>query len=456
MKKKFLIMLMACSMVVPSRVVHAEEVKYEDYAAFDIAVQDKLKVPFSKSTENYFEGGLVTGFGSAVTFKGLDEEGNLQFYAITDRGPNVDAPQYDQGERVTESKTFPCPDFTPSIGVLTIKDGVAVVSESIPIKDADNKNISGLPLAPGEVGATGEAALDMEMNLLGYDNNGLDTEGIAVDRDGNFWVCDEYGPFIAKIDSTGKLLEKYAPGTGLPEILSSRIPNRGFEGLTITPSGKVIASVQSVLDVNGETSKKASFVRFVEFDPETKATKMYAYPVDTAMYKSAKDCKIGDIYAVDDETLLVIEQGKLANKTMSNKIMKVSLKNATDITNVTYGGKELEYASKQELTNAVKVMEKELYIDLRAAGWTAEKAEGLCVLPGGRMVAVINDNDFGLMTKTEDPQNEDPDITDYIYHAKSGTYTLEDEQSEVSVSIEENTEPAQMWFFLAEEKIVSK
>ncbi|MBQ2450961.1 MAG: esterase-like activity of phytase family protein, partial [Lachnospiraceae bacterium] len=50
-------------------------------------------------------------------------------------------------------------------------------------------------------------------------------------------------------------------------ILSNRIPNRGFEGLTITPSGKVIASVQSVLDVNGETSKKASFVRFVEFDP---------------------------------------------------------------------------------------------------------------------------------------------------------------------------------------------
>lgn len=46
MKKKFLEMLMACCMVVPSSVVCAEEVKYEDYAAFDIIVQDELKVPF--------------------------------------------------------------------------------------------------------------------------------------------------------------------------------------------------------------------------------------------------------------------------------------------------------------------------------------------------------------------------------------------------------------------------
>lgn len=456
MKKKFLVMFMACCMVIPSSVVCAEEVTYEDYAPFNITVQDELKVPFSESTENYFEGGLVTGFGSAVTFKGVDEEGNLQFYAITDRGPNVDAPQYDNGEKVTESKTFPSPEFTPSIGILTIKDGAAVVSESIAIKDANNQNISGLPLTPGQVGATGETALDMNMNVLGYDNDGLDTEGIAVDEDGNFWVCDEYGPFIVKIDSTGRVLEKYAPGAGLPEILSNRIPNRGFEGLTITPSGKVIASVQSVLDVNGETSKSASFVRFVEFDPETKATKMYAYPVDTTMYKSPKDCKIGDIYAIDDETLLVIEQGKLADKSMSNKIMKVSLKEATDITGMEYNGKALEYASKEELKDTVSFIEKELYIDLRAAGWTAEKAEGLCVLPGGRMIAVINDNDFGLVTETVDTKNEDPDITDYIYHAQTGTYTLDDEAAEVSVSIAENTEPAQIWLFLAEEKIVTK
>lgn len=450
MKKKVLLLL--CATLLPANVAHAEE-KYEDMAAYDVNISEELRVPFSESKEGYFEGGLVTGFGSAVTFKGFDEEGNPQFYAITDRGPNADAPKYQNGENVTEAKIFPSPSFTPSIGILTIKDGKAVVTESITLKDNNGELLTGLPLEPGSVGATGEVALDTDMNLLGYDNDGLDTEGIAVDKDGNFWVCDEYGPFVAKFDSTGKLLEKYAPGEGLPEILNNRIPNRGCEGLTITPSGKVIISMQSVLDVDGETSKSACFVRFIKLDPETKACKTYAYPVDTTMYKSPKDCKIGDIYAIDDNTLLVIEQGKRADKTMSNVIMKVSLENATDITNLIVGDKALEYFSKEELQENIQFLSKETYIDLREAGWTAEKAEGLCVLPDNKHIAIINDNDFGIVTKTEDSNSEDADITEYVYDASTGAYSLDGKKAEVYSEIAENTEPAQIWLFRTTESV---
>ena len=451
MKKKALLLLL-CTALLPVKVVHAEE-KYEDRAAYDVSISEELKVPFADSREGYFEGGLVTGFGSAVTFKGFDEEGNPQFYAITDRGPNADAPQIQNGEDVSEAKVFPCPDFTPSIGILTIKDGKAVVTESIMLKDSNGELLTGLPLEPGRVGATGEVALDTDMNLLGYDNDGLDTEGIAVDQDGNFWVSDEYGPFVVKFDSTGKLLEKYAPGAGLPEILSNRIPNRGCEGLTITPSGKVIISMQSVLDVDGETSKSACFVRFVELDPETKECKTYAYPVDTTMYKSPKDCKIGDIYAIDDKNLLVIEQGKRADKTMSNVIMKVSLENATDITNLSVEDKALEYFSKEELEGNIQFLSKESYIDLREAGWTAEKAEGVCVLPDGKHIAVINDNDFGIVTKTKDGKGEDADITEYVYDASTKNYSLDGKKAEVYSEIGENTEPAQIWLFRVAEKL---
>ena len=45
------------------------------------------------------------------------------------------------------------------------------------------------------MGSTGEVALDMNLNSLGYDNDGVDSEGISVDEDGNIWICDEYGPF---------------------------------------------------------------------------------------------------------------------------------------------------------------------------------------------------------------------------------------------------------------------
>ena len=44
--------------------------------------------------------------------------------------------------------------------------------------------------------------------------------------------------------------------------------------------------------------------------------RMYAYPVNMTKFKKAKDLKIGDIYAVNDKQLLVIEQGKDKNGEM--------------------------------------------------------------------------------------------------------------------------------------------
>lgn len=416
--------------------------------AYDVMVPQEYMVEFADSAEGYFENGLVTGFGSAVTFKGYNENGEMEFYAVSDRGPNADAPKYSADGTVTESKIFPCPEFTPSIATLTIKEDGAVVTDCITLKDAEGNEISGLPLEPGQVGSTNETALDMQLNNIGFDKNGLDTEGIAVDADGNFWLCDEYGPFIVKVDSQGKLLEKYAPGDGLPAILESRIANRGFEGLTITPSGKVLASVQSVLNVDGETASTACFTRIVELDPETGDVRMFAYPVEVSQYKSPKDCKIGDIYAIDDNTLLVIEQGKLADKTMSNVIYKVDLTEATDITDVTYDGKAPEYAENPEDID-ITFISKEMLIDLRAEGWTAEKAEGICMVDD-TTIAVINDNDFGIVTKVEDEVNPDADITDYVYDSAAGTYTYEEKEASPVIGIDENTEPAQIWLLKEE------
>jgi len=445
--KKEIISIAIMSIIV-SQCVPAFAAEY-NVSKYNVSVASQLKVPFESSEKGYFEGGLVTGFGSAVTFKGYNENGEMQFYAITDRGPNADAPKYTNGSSTTDAKIFPCPDFTPSIGIITVTENGAVVNDAITLKNAAGENISGLPVEPGKVGSTGESALSMNLKNIGYDNDGLDTEGIAVDTNGNFWMCDEYGPFLVKADSNGNIVEKYAPGNGLPEILKYRIPNRGFEGLTITPSGKVLVSEQSVLNVNGETSKTACFTRIVEFDPATKETKTYAYPVDVSKYKSPSDCKIGDIYAIDDNTLLVIQQGKLADKTMTNIVYKVDLSNADDISNMTYNGKELEYASANELSN-IKFAEKEPLIDLRAYGWTAEKAEGIC-MTDKNTIAVINDNDFGIATLATDAENNNVDITDYVYNAETGKYTLDGVDANINVSIEENTEPAQIWIFKANE-----
>ncbi len=366
-----------------------------EVTVYPVSVNKALYTEFAGGAEGYFAEGFQTGFGSGITFKGYDADGNYQFYGITDRGPSLDLTDKD-GNEVENTKVFPSPDFTPSIGIITLKDGKAVIEESIQLKNTDGSLLKGLPLPAGELGSTGEIAFDIYGEELTYDPNGFDPEGIAVDKDGNFWLADEYGPYIGKFSPDGTLIKMYKPGDGLPEILKYRIANRGFEGLSISPSGKIFATVQSVLDVDGKTAKTASFIRIVELDPETGASKMYAYPVAVSEYSSPKNCKIGDVFAVDDETLLMVEQGKLADKSMRNIIYKVSLKDATDISDLSYNGKELEYtASAEELSSVMSYAEKEVFVDLRTLNWTAEKAEGLCLTDDGALVAIIED-DFGL------------------------------------------------------------
>ncbi len=371
------------------------EDKEKTASVYPLTVAQELYTPFPGGEDTEFADGFKTGFGSAITFKGYDAEGNLQFYGASDRGPSLDLLDI-EGNEVDNTKVFPAPDFSPVIGIITLKDGKAVVEEAITLKNTDGTPLKGLPLPAGETGATGEIAVDIYGNELTYDPNGFDPEGIAVDEDGNFWMGDEYGPFIAKFSSDGTLIKMYTPGNGLPEILKYRIANRGFESLTISPSGKVFALLQSVMNIEGETQKTATFIRILELDPETGETRMYAYPVVVSEYSSPKNCKLGDAYAIDDDTLLVVEQGKLADGSMRNVIYEVDLRKATDITGLTYNGKELEYtASSEELSEVMTYAKKEVYLDLRTMNWTAEKAEGICLTDTGALAVIIED-DFGM------------------------------------------------------------
>jgi hypothetical protein len=60
----------------------------------------------------------------------------------------------------------------------------------------------------------------------------------VVDKKRNvLWVSDEYGPFIVKIDpATGIILNKYAPGSGLPDIFPSAAPTAAWKAWRWTPA----------------------------------------------------------------------------------------------------------------------------------------------------------------------------------------------------------------------------
>ena len=80
-------------------------------------------VKYEGSNEN-FKQGFPTGFGSALAFKEVRDNGDIVFLGLTDRGPNGDAPLASINGKTLSGKFFPTPKFNPLVGVLVLsKDG---------------------------------------------------------------------------------------------------------------------------------------------------------------------------------------------------------------------------------------------------------------------------------------------------------------------------------------------
>lgn len=357
-----------------------------------------------------FPQGFPLAIGSGLAFDAKSGS-TLTFYGITDRGPNADSPIL-LSDKKTATKVFPAPTFTPTFVKLTVD---TAGNKGVVLSDARELNLAGIRISGRPVksgtGSSGEVALDETLTTkLPFDSNGLDTEALVKDplNPAYAWTCDEYGPFVAKIElATGKIVRKYEPGAELPAVIARRQPNRGCEGLAITPNGKIYAMVQSTLDVPDAAAKsvkdKALFTRIVEIDRSggeaNPTTKTFAYPLNPADWQDGKSgkAKLGDLVAVDDSHFLIIEQGAFKDNLIHNKIFLVDISAASDISGVMNGALELEtITTTAGLINAgVKTARKTLIGDMRDYGWLLEKAEGLALVDN-QTLALINDDDFGL------------------------------------------------------------
>ena len=118
------------------------------------------------------------------------------------------------------------------------------------------------------------------------------------------------------------MLRRWRPGAGLPETFSGRERNRGFEAITVSPSGVVYALLEAAM------WQDSHVVRMVELDPRTNRTRMLAVPLHD---EHAAHVKIGDMDMVNDTHILVIQQRVSGPDRKYNALHMLDISEASDL-----------------------------------------------------------------------------------------------------------------------------
>ena len=327
-----------------------------------------------------------------------------EFWMVTDRGPN--------GQIAVEKRnrrTFWVPEFNPTIVRVKTEGKSIRMLEAIPIVGQSGKPVTGLPNLK-DIDETPYNYSAQE--LLPFNVNGLDTEGLIRTSAGDFWIGEEYSPSLVHADRTGKVLKRYIPeglnleGTDypiakvLPAIYGKRKINRGFEGLTISADEKTLYIVlqSPLLNPDRKTGDVSRNTRVLVFDiPSERVTAEYVYRFDVSKEfdpnpkNTPDEMKLSGVVVLNPTTLLVLERTDLVAKLYS-----VDMTKATNILNSQWSDPKTAPTLESladPATAEVRVLPKNLLLDLSSIEGMPEKIEGIALLDRNT-IAVANDNDF--------------------------------------------------------------
>jgi hypothetical protein len=314
------------------------------------------------------------GLGSAIAYMG---EG-AKYILVPDRGPKDGAVPF-----ACRFHTFDIlvnPGQTPAIQLKLLSTTM--------LSDGDGKPISG-----------SVDALTQRM----------DPEGARLSVNKTLYLSDEYGPYIDEFELDGKRKKRFTipnkfkvfrpdadPARERSINPTGRVPNRGFEGLALSPKGdKLFAVLQSPLIQDG--GRDGLHVRLLELDIHSGDTREFVYPL------TDKSHGLSEIVALDSDKFLVIERDSRAGaEARFKKLMQIEIGDATDVLTK-------PQLPPTQLPADIKPVVKSEFLDLLnprfglAGARFPEKIEGVCLGPllsdGRRVLLVTSDNDF----KAEEP-----------------------------------------------------
>jgi hypothetical protein len=358
------------------------------------------------------------------------------FYGLTDRGPNADAPDGNKSEMVLS--------FTPEIGEFKLVNGKAELQKTVTLKGP--KSLGGVSYSGrpphdtaeviDDVAATNATLKDgaVTPQPVARDPYGYDSEGLVALPDGTFWVSDEYGPYITHFDAKGFELGRLTPYRDsqdnkfhkilgyLPAVLADRLTNKGMEGLTITPDGRTLVGImQSALqqpDLGSTKASKVAATRIVTVDLHTYKTHQYLYLLDDPATTGDAN---SEITALSSTKFLVDERDGNFEPFAAKTLYEVDINGATDVSDMTIGGKSPEAFVGTDGTNAalaaltkagIQVAQKQPYLQVgtlvsqlnpSGALFGHDKVEGVATTDAGKTLYLSNDDDFGIDTIAVDP-----------------------------------------------------
>lgn len=351
------------------------------------------------------------GFGSGIDFLGH----NNLYVAINDRGPWDGATPYHCRFQTFEILIDPAGDPDPRARADDRAVRVRLVSTTMLTRGG---------VGGGGGGGGGQPLIGSAAAFDSADQTRqarFDPEGIRLSPTGTLWIAEEYGPYLDEFALTGEHLRRVTPPAHFtvahpahlakeempPFNTSGRQPNRGFEGLAITPSGeKLFAVLQSPLiqdgALNEKNKRRGINTRILEVDFATGRTREFIYQMHDASHG------ISEILAYSETGLLILERD--GGEGLAADFRRVYRADLTDGTHTATDVSSVNTLPASGLPPGVTPLRTTELLDftLGAFGLNGEsmpqKIEGLCFgpplppsaeFPNGRLTLIVTtDNDL--------------------------------------------------------------
>lgn len=266
----------------------------------------------------------------------------------------------------------------------------------------------------------------------------FDPESLQVVGD-NFWVGEEFGPFLLKLDRQGQVVEVFEtevdgkvvkspdyPGMNLPGSPDAKLPefqvrrSKGFEGMALSADGKTLYPLLE--GVLWDSEKKAfeevdgkPVLRLLEFSlsDEKYTGKSWFYPLEDAKHS------IGDFNMIDARYGLIIERDD------TEGTADKACKEGDDQTRCFDNVANFKRVYKIELNPDEQMIRKVGYIDLMAIEDPNQKSQvdlidGKFQFPfftienvdvvGERYIVVGNDNNYPKSTSRKPNVADDNEL----------------------------------------------